>query len=214
MFASLRASFRNTVANWGGSIALGVFTAAVIWTVWYFTKTPCIMAKAAEGLCNPSVIAHFINADILTKAGGGGLAVGALKVGYNTYMLNREREARRQAEEQLAEARNEVAEARKEVVEAHRRAAEELERAAEQRQRAAQERERAAEEARQRAAEEGLRVDTTLAMFAELISEIREERRQNVETQQAMLDTLVQLVQQQRNGGRPTTDETETPGND
>ena len=60
-------------------------------------------------MCNLGVIAHFINVEILLKSGGAALAVGALKGGYDRYMmrrmLNEERELRLQAEQQLADER-------------------------------------------------------------------------------------------------------------
>ena len=161
------AHFKDVVETWRGPVLFALFTALVIWMVWYFTKTPCIMVKADAGLCNPSVLANFINLEILIKAGGGGLTVGTLKGGYNTYMLNnmlnKEREARLQAEQALAE----------------------------ERQRADEER----RQAEQRIIEERQKVD-------ELIREFREERQQNSATQQAMLEALAQLVQQQ-NGNEP-----------
>ena len=164
------AHFKDAVETWRDPVLFGLFTALVIWMVWYFTKTPCIMVKADAGLCNPSVLANFINLEVLIKAGGGGLTVGTLKGGYNTYMLNKEREARLQAEQALAEERQ---------------------RADEERQRADEER----RQAEQRIIEERQKVD-------ELIREFREERQQNSATQQAMLEALAQLVQQQ-NGNEP-----------
>lgn len=184
MLRRIGANGRDAVANWGVPVLLGVGTMAVIWTVWYFTKAPCLMAKADAGMCNPGVLASFINADILTKSGAGGLAVGALKGGYDRYMLNKmlkqEREARQQAEAQLAKERKRaddaydmvtelVNEFRTELYEARRRDEEERQRRAEERQRSA------------------------------------EERQQSAALQQAMLDTLVQLAQR-RNGGPSAAD--------
>lgn len=138
--------------EWRWPVVLGATIAVAMWAIWYFTKVPCIMARAEEGLCNPSVLASVINVDIVAKAGGGGLAVGALKGGYDRYMLNREREARRLAEEQLAEARIELDAQRKRANEAHERANEERERAHEERERVIVERERAIAEREQAAA--------------------------------------------------------------
>ena len=85
--------------------------------VWYFTKPQCTVAAAADAVCNLAVIAHFINVEILLKSGGAALAVGALKGGYDRYMmrrmLNEERELRLQAEQQLADERKRVADERK-----------------------------------------------------------------------------------------------------
>ena len=201
---------RNAIANWGLPLLLGLGTMAVIWAVWYFTKAPCLMVKADAGMCNPGVLASFINADILTKSGAGGLAVGALKGGYDRYMLNKmlkqEQEARQQAEAQLAIERKRadaaydmvteiVTEFRTEFREARRRDEEERRQNMEERQRNAEERRQNAEERRQSVEERRQSV---------------EERRQSVALQQAMLDTLVQLAQQ-RNGGPSAANATVTP---
>ena len=108
MLARARAWTREFAADWGGPIILGLAVAAVVWTVWYFTKAPCTPTAVNNGLCNPGAIARFINVEILLGSGGAALAVGALKGGYNRYMMNREREARRQAEQQLAEERKRI----------------------------------------------------------------------------------------------------------
>ena len=157
MLNRIRQRSRDFAMDWGGPIALGLITAVVVWTVWYFTKAPCTTTAAAKGLCNPGVVASFIDVEILLKSGGAALAVGALKGGYDRYMmrrmLNEERELRLQAEQQLADERK--------------------------------------------------RVDETIQMVADLVSEFREERRQAAEerqmitaTQQALLETIVRLSQQ------------------
>ena len=167
---------RNAIANWGLPLLLGLGTMAVIWAVWYFTKAPCLMAKADAGMCNPGVLASFINADILTKSGAGGLAVGALKGGYDRYMLNKmlkqEQEARQQAEAQLAIERKRADAAYDMVTEIVTEFRTEF------------------REARRRDEEEH--------------RQYMEERRQSAAFQQAMLDTLVQLAQQRNGGGGPS----------
>ena len=151
---------------WGRATVLGVATALLIWSVWYFTKVPCLPDNAAQGLCNPGILARFINAEILTLAGGSGIAVGALKGGYDNYMLrnmvNQEREARLQSEQQLRELIDDLRSELREVRE---------------------ERAQAREEQRRQAAE---------------------ERAQSIAIQQAMLDTIVRLVEQRNgNGNHP-----------
>lgn len=156
----------DLASDWAGPIVLGLITVVVVWTVWYFTKAPCTATAATNGECNPGIVARFIDLEILLKSGGAALAVGALKGGYDRYMmrrmLNEERELRLQAEQQLADERK--------------------------------------------------RVDETIQIVAELVSEFREERRQAAEerqvitaTQQALLDTIVRLSQQgnghSENGG-------------
>ena len=55
------------------------------------------------------MVARFIDVEILLKSGGAALAVGALKEGYDRYMVrrvhNEERELRLQTEQQLADER-------------------------------------------------------------------------------------------------------------
>ena len=102
--------------DWSAAIILGLIAGATVWGVWYLTKAPRTATAVANGLCNPGVIARFINVEILLQSGGAALAVGALKGGYDRIMmrrmlkeereaLNEEREARQQAERQLAEER-------------------------------------------------------------------------------------------------------------
>ena len=183
---------------WGRATVLGVGTALLIWSVWYFTKVPCLPDNAAQGLCNPGILARFINAEILTLAGGSGIAVGALKGGYDNYMLrnmvNQEREARLQSEQQLRELIDDL---RSELQKERERAAEERAQSREERERAAEEREQAREEQRQRAAEERERVREEQRLAAE-------ERAQSMAIQQAMLDTIVRLAEGRNgNGNHP-----------
>ena len=155
-----RRRVRNFLDGWGPAIILGVFVAAVVWTVWYISKVACIPAAADAGLCNPGIIANYINVDILIKAGSSGAATTALKGGYDKYMmrdmLKREQAARQSAEERLVkkqaeadEARAELAEARKEAEAARRQAQDRAEAAQQQ----AQERAEAAQQQAQERAE-------------------------------------------------------------
>ena len=175
MLDRIRRRGEEFASDWAGPIALGLIAAAVVWTVWYFTKAPCTTAAAANGVCNPGVIARYIDVEILLKFGGAALAVGALKGGYDRYMmrrmLNEERELRLQAEQQLAYERKQLADERK-------------------------------------------RVDETIQMVAELVSEFRadiqqaaDERRQNAATQQALLDAIVRLAQRDNGNGHAGNDD-------
>ena len=180
MLNRIRQRSRDFASDWAVPICMGLATGIAVWLVWYFTKPQCTVAAAADAVCNLAVIAHFINVEILLKSGGAALAVGALKGGYDRYImrnmlnqeretlnrereaLNREREARHLAEQQLADERKRVADERK-------------------------------------------RADETIQMFTELVSEFREERRQNAATQQAMLDAVLRLVE--RNGSNSRNDD-------
>lgn len=117
MLDSIRRRGKDFASDWAAPILLGLITAVVVWTVWYFTKAPCTTTAAVRGVCNPSVIAQFIDVEILLKSGGAALAVGALKGGYDRYMmrrmLNEERELRLQAEQQLADERKRLVDERK-----------------------------------------------------------------------------------------------------
>ena len=109
MLDGIRRRGRDFASDWAGPIVLALITAAAVWTVWHFTKAPCTTTAAENGVCNPGIIARFINVEILLQSGGAALAVGALKGGYDRYMmrrmLNEERELRLQAEQQLADER-------------------------------------------------------------------------------------------------------------
>ena len=197
MLARARQRVGDFALDWGAPILLGLTTAAIVWTIWYITKAPCTTVAAVNGLCNPGVAARFINVEILLQSGGAALAVGALKGGYDRYMLrnmlNREREAlnqEREAREQEREAREQEREAlNQELAEERRRAneaqamvtemfnefREELRQDAVRRQQ--EERER--QEWRRREEEER-----------------REERRVFVATQQALLEAVARLMQQ------------------
>ena len=96
---------------------MGLATGAIVWLVWYFTKPLCTTTAAADAVCNPGIIARFIDVEILLQSGGAALAVGALKGGYDRFMmrrmLNEERELRLQVEQQLADERKRAADERK-----------------------------------------------------------------------------------------------------
>ena len=91
----------DATAFWRAPVIAGVVTGVGAWLVWYFTKVPCIMENAAAGLCNPGVLASYINLPALASclAIGGGFATFA--GGYNIVMLNRERQRADEAEARL-----------------------------------------------------------------------------------------------------------------
>lgn len=203
-----RRRVRNFLDGWGPAIILGVFVAAVVWTVWYISKVPCIPAAAGAGLCNPGIIANYINVDILIKAGSSGAATTALKGGYDKYMmrdmLKREQAARQSAEERLVEKQAEADEARAELAEA-RKEAEAARRQAQERAEAAQ------QQAFDTIARANQRADEYYGTVAELVRDFRaerqqaeEERRRQAATQQAILETMLELLRRQVNGERPT----------
>ncbi|MDE2787711.1 MAG: hypothetical protein OXL37_13745 [Chloroflexota bacterium] len=125
--------FNDVTSFWRAPVIAGVVTGVGAWLVWYFTKVPCIMENAAAGLCNPGVLASYINLPALASclAIGGGFATFA--GGYNIIMLNRERqradeaEARLQAEREryerlMDELRDELREERRQSAEERRQA--------------------------------------------------------------------------------------------
>ena len=116
-------NIREAVLFWRAPAIAGSVTALGAWAVWYFTKVPCIMENALAGLCNPSVLASYINLPALASclAIGGGFATAT--GGYNFIMLNRERqraddaEARLQAERERGDQLRERAEQRQQRME-------------------------------------------------------------------------------------------------
>ena len=177
MFARIRVWVSDFASDWGGPVGLALVVAVAVWVVWYFTKAACTTTAATNGLCNPALAARFIDVEILLKSGGAALAVGALKGGYDKFMmrrmLNEEREARQQAEQQLAVERKRVDETIQQ-----------------------------ANEARDAALQ---MVSEMVNEFREERREERrlaaEERQRDAATQQALLDAVLQLTQQRN--GRP-----------
>ena len=196
-----RRRVRNFLDGWGPAIILGVFVAAVVWTVWYVSKVACIPAAADAGLCNPGIIANYINVDILIKAGSSGAATTALKGGYDKYMmrdmLKREQAARQSAEERLVkkqaeadEARAELAEARKEAEAARRQAQDRAEAAQQQ----AQER---AEAAQQQAQERAEAAQQQAAAAQQQAQDRAEAAQQQAATAQQQAQERAEAAQQQ-----------------
>lgn len=91
-------NFREATLFWRAPAIAGISTGLVSWLVWYFTKVPCIIENAVAGLCNPGVMANYINLPALASclAIGGGFAT--FTGGYNIIMLNRERQRADEAE--------------------------------------------------------------------------------------------------------------------
>ena len=87
MFERARQRVSDSTSDWAGPIGLGFVTAVAVWVVWYFTKPACAATATANGLCNPGVVARFITVEILLQSGGAALATGALKAGYDRYMM-------------------------------------------------------------------------------------------------------------------------------
>lgn len=173
MWLRARQRASDFASDWAGPIGLGIVAATVVWIVWYFTKPACTDAAAANGLCNPGAIARYMSVEILLQSGGAALAIGALKGGYDRYMmrrmLNEEREARHQAEQALEAERKRVDETIQQANEAR-------------------------DAALQMVAE-------MVNEFREERRIAAEERQRDAATQQALLDTIVRLAQQRNGNG-------------
>ena len=122
--------------------------------MWYFTKVPCTADNAVSGLCNPNIVASFINVDIMSRCTGAWLGATTLTGGINAIMLRRERE----------------------------RADEERKRADEERKRADERIEQLMNELReerQQSAQERQAMLATIAEFTSAISELRQQNNGN-----------------------------------
>ena len=165
---------------WRGPVILGALLAGLTWLVWYFTKVPCTFDNAASGLCNPSIVASFINVDIVSRCTGAWLGATTLTGGINAIMLSRERERTEEANRRADEERKRADDERRRAEERIEALINELrderrqadERLDEERREAA---ERVAEERRLAAEERRL----LMATIAELTGAITELRREN-----------------------------------
>ena len=170
---------------WRGPVILGALLAGLTWLVWYFTKVPCTFDNAASGLCNPSIVASFINVDIVSRCTGAWLGATTLTGGINAIMLSRERErteeANRRADEERKRADQRIETLMNELREERRQADERLD---EERREAA---ERVAEERRQ--ADE--RLDEERREAAERVAE---ERRLAAEERRILMATITELT--------------------
>ena len=115
---------------WRGPVMLGALLAGLTWLVWYFTKVPCTVDNAASGLCNPNVVASFINVDIMSRCTAAWLGATTLTGGINAIMLRRERErteeANRRADEERKRADERIEQLMTELREERRQGAERL----------------------------------------------------------------------------------------
>ena len=137
---------RVATQTWKWPATLGLGAAASQWVVWYFTKSPCTIENALAGVCNAGPVARYIDHQILAQAILLGLAVAAVKGGYDEIMVSRERKRADDAEARLEEERKRLEEERKRVdaLYAERQAELEAERAERQAERALERAERQA----------------------------------------------------------------------
>ena len=173
---------------WRGPMLLGGALAAVTWTVWYFTKTPCIGDNAASGLCNSSLLAAYINVDIMSRCTAAWLGATTLTGGINAIMLERERQRTNEAQQQLVEER--------------KRFDEERQRNNEERQ---QERQRFDEE-RQRYEEERQRNNEERQRYEERIEALLNENRAERQQLMTMVAEFMAAQRQQNNGSNSNDD--------
>ena len=157
--------FIDATAFWRAPVISGLTTGVGAWLVWYYTKVPCIMENAAAGLCNPGVLAGYINLPTLASclAIGGGFAT--FTGGYNIIMLNRERQRADEAENRLRMERERNDELVEELREALR----------EERRAYAEERSRANEERRQAMATQQAMMTTLAEMSASLTQLVQQQ---------------------------------------
>ena len=152
---------------WRGPMLLGGALAAVTWTVWYFTKTPCLGDNAASGLCNNSLLAAYVNVDIMSRCTAAWLGATTLTGGINAIMLERERQRTNEAQQQLVEERKRFDEERRQ----------ERQRYEEERQRNNEERQRYEERIEALLNENRAERQQLMTMIAELMAA---QRQQNV----------------------------------
>ena len=154
---------------WRGPMLLGGALAAVTWTVWYFTKTPCLGDNAASGLCNSSLLAAYINVDIMSRCTAAWLGATTLTGGINAIMLERERQRTNEAQQQLVEERKRFDEERRQ----------ERQRYEEERQRNNEERQRYEERIEALINENRAERQQLMTMIAELMAAQRQQNGGN-----------------------------------
>ena len=170
--------FRDATALWRLPALSGVAGSAFAWVIWYYSKVPCLAERAAEGFCNPGLLANFITLPALTSILGIGAGFATLAGGYNYAMFSKamkradDAESRLQYERQLRDEEREQEKAEREQEKA--------------------ERQRMQERYEQR--------------IDELLAALAEERRQAVATQQAMTDAITRLLEQRQNGNARNSD--------
>ena len=225
--------FKANVVVWRAPGIAGVIGTVGAWTVWYYSSVPCTVMAAMAGRCNPGVFASYITLPVLTSCLGIGAGCVAIVGGYNVVMLNRERQRADAAEERAVQAQDRAVEAQERANQiaddtrermfqieeerrvehrqfmAERREAEQERRQLEQ-QRFQMEQERhQADLERHKAEQERHQADLELRQAEQqerirLEQERRDEHRQFMAAQQAMLEAFTQMVQRQN--GSPSHD--------
>lgn len=189
--------FKETVVVWRAPGIAGIIGTVGAWTVWYYSSVPCTVMAAMAGRCNPGVFASYITLPVLTSCLGIGAGCVAIVGGYNVVMLNRERQRADAAEERAIQAQDRLVQAQERANQI----------ADEVRERMFQIDEERREDHRQAMAALRQFDQQRLQMDQErlrLEQERREEHRQFMATQQAMLEAFTQMVQRQN--GRPSHD--------
>ena len=200
-------SFKETVVIWRAPGTAGLIGAAGSWTVWYYSKVPCIAEAAMAGLCNPGVLASYITLPALTSCLGIGAGFATLTGGYNIVMLNKERQRADDAEERAIKAQERADQAVDEYRELYRKVIEEHLAERQEERRRAEEEHRQTQEAREserRRAEEAHQA---------LLVTLEAERRQSAETHQAMMSAIAQLVQRGNGSHSGNNDSANDPVN-
>ena len=177
--------FRDATALWRLPALAGAAGSAFAWLIWYYSKVPCLAERAAEGFCNPGLLAKFITLPALTSILGIGAGFATLAGGYNYAMFNKAMKRADDAESRLQYERQLRDEER------------EQEKAERQQEKAERQQEKAERERMQERYEQ--RIDELLAALAE-------ERRQAAATQQAMTDAINRLLEQRQNGSARNSD--------
>ena len=210
-------NFKETVVVWRAPGIAGIIGTVGSWTVWYYSSVPCTVMAAMAGRCNPGVFASYITLPVLTSCLGIGAGCVAIVGGYNVVMLNRERQRADAAEERAIQAQERANQIEDESRERMIRIEEErreqhrqflAERRQVEQERLQMERERhQADMERHKADLERRQVDQQGLVRLEqerlqMEQERREEHRQFMATQQAMLDAITQMVQRQN--GHPS----------
>ena len=162
----------------------GIATAAITWLIWYYTIAPCTPELAKITGCNPALIARYISVDIFGRM----LTYGAVVAGglgfWRYEMIKRERAARIAAENRAIAIQQQAAEERRQAAAERERFMATMDELTTERQQAAADRQQAAEERQQAAADR---------------QQAAADRHQAAEERLRLVDTINDLVAQQRN---------------
>ena len=162
----------------------GIATAAITWLIWYYTIAPCTLELAKIAGCNPALIAKYISVDIFGRM----LTYGAVVAGglgfWRYEMIKRERAARIAAEHRAMAIQQQAAVERRQAAVERERFMATMDELTTERQQAAADRQQAAEERQQAAA----------------------DRHQAAEERLRLVDTINDLVAQQRNVNHESND--------